>query len=115
MPNIIKSFEENQIKKNVLKFRPGDTIELTLSVIEGDKKRIQLFEGIVISIKNRGLNSAFTIRKITHGEGVERVFQTYSPIIKKIKIKKFGVVRKAKLYYLRNLQGKSARIKTRFL
>lgn len=109
----IKNYEINQIKKNILNLCPGNTVEVQIWVIEGNKRRLQLFEGIIIAIKRRGLNSSFTVRKISSGEGVERVFQTYSPIIENIKVKKFGVVRKAKLYYLRNLKGKSARIRTR--
>lgn len=114
MYRAIRDFELKQLRPHALFFRPGDTVEVKIWVIEGnDKKRLQIFEGIVIAIKNRGLNSAFTIRKISSGEGVERVFQIHSPIIQGIKIKKKGVVRRSKLYYLRNLSGKSARIKTR--
>lgn len=113
MYKIIENFEKNQIKTNVLRVHPGDTVAVTIWVIEGNKKRLQIFEGIVIAIKNRGLHSSFTLRKITSGEGVERVFQTYSPVIKDINIKKRGIVRKSKLYYLRNLSGKAARIKSR--
>ncbi|WP_159714630.1 50S ribosomal protein L19 [Blochmannia endosymbiont of Camponotus nipponensis] len=109
----INSFEKKQIKKSIPYLRSGDTIEVRTWVMEGSKKRLQIFEGIVISIKNRGLNSAFTVRKISSGEGVERVFQTHSPMIEEVKIKRFGVVRRAKLYYLRSLSGKSARIKAR--
>lgn len=113
MFNIIKNFEAKQMKKNFPSFRPGDTIEVRLWVVEGSKKRLQLFEGIVISINNRGLNSSFIVRKISNGEGVERVFQTHSPIIESIFIKRFGVVRRAKLYFLRKLSGKASRIKER--
>lgn len=113
MNDIIKDFELKQIKRDFLRLHSGDTVEISVWIIDGGKKRLQIFEGIIIGIKNRGLNSAFTVRKISNGEGVERVFQTYSPIIKDIKIKKLGMVRKAKLYYLRNLRGRSARIKTR--
>lgn len=113
MRKIIENFELKQIKTSTVHLHPGDTVEITMWIIEGDKKRSQIFEGIVIAIKNRGLHSSFTMRKITSGEGVERVFQTHSPMIKDIKIKKFGIVRKSKLYYLRNLSGKAARIKTR--
>lgn len=113
MNDIIKNFELKQIKRDLLCLHSGDTVEISVWITDGEKKRLQIFEGIIIGIKNRGLNSAFTVRKISNGEGVERVFQTYSPIIKDIKIKKLGMVRKAKLYYLRNLKGRSARIKTR--
>ncbi|ADV33582.1 50S ribosomal protein L19 [Candidatus Blochmanniella vafra str. BVAF] len=114
MYEVIKKFELQQIKKNIPRLHPGDIIAVKLWVVEdGNKKRFQIFEGMVISIKNKGLHSTFTVRKIASGEGVERVFQMHSPVIKDIKIKKLGIVRKAKLYYLRDLQGKSARIKTR--
>lgn len=113
MFKIIKDFETKQIKANICRLNPGDTVEVTVWVFEGDKKRLQIFLGIIIAIKNKGLHSSFTVRKITNGEGVERVFQTHSPIIKDIKIKKMGIVRKSKLYYLRNLSGKAARIKNR--
>lgn len=113
MYEVIRNYERKQIKNNVLVLHPGNTVEIKIWIVEGNKKRLQLFEGIVIAIKNRGLHSSFTVRKISSGEGVERVFPTYSPMIENIKIKKIGVVRKAKLYYLRNLSGKSARIRTR--
>ncbi|QCI18929.1 50S ribosomal protein L19 [Buchnera aphidicola] len=111
MTNIIQKIEQEQLKKNIPNFRPGDTIEVKVWVIEGTKKRLQSFEGIVIAIKNRSLNSSFTVRKISNGEGVERVFQTHSYNIDNIIIKRKGLVRKAKLYYLRARTGKSARIK----
>ncbi|ASV34267.1 50S ribosomal protein L19 [Candidatus Williamhamiltonella defendens] len=113
MSDIIKQIEEEQMKKDVPAFRPGDTLEVKVWVIEGTKKRLQAFEGLVIAIRKRGLNSAFTVRKISNGEGVERVFQTHSPIIDSITVKRRGAVRKAKLYYLRELTGKAARIKER--
>lgn len=114
MYSVIKDFESKQLKSYALFLHPGDTIEVQIWVIEGNnKRRLQIFEGIIIAIKHRGLHSAFTVRKISSGEGVERVFQTHSPIIESIKIKRHGVVRQAKLYYLRNLRGKSARIKAR--
>lgn len=113
MSDIIKQIEEEQMKKDVPAFRPGDTLEVKVWVIEGTKKRLQAFEGLVIAIRKRGLNSAFTVRKISNGEGVERVFQTHSPIIDSIAVKRRGAVRKAKLYYLRELTGKAARIKER--
>lgn len=93
------------------KFSPGDTIIVNVKVKEGNRERLQAFEGVVIAIKNRGLNSAFTVRKISHGIGVERVFQTHSPLIDSVKVKRRGAVRRAKLYYLRALEGKAARIK----
>ncbi|XBC39597.1 MAG: 50S ribosomal protein L19 [Buchnera aphidicola (Chaetogeoica yunlongensis)] len=102
---------KKKIKKIFPNFKSGDTITVNIWVIEGTKKRIQVFEGIVIAIKNRGVNSSFCVRKISHGEGIERTFPKYSPIIEKIIIKKFGDVRKSKLYYLRNRIGKSAKIK----
>ncbi|PPI86374.1 50S ribosomal protein L19 [Candidatus Pantoea edessiphila] len=113
MNKIIKQLEQEQMNKDIPYFRPGDSVEVKVWVIESSKKRIQSFEGIVISIRNRGLNSAFTVRKTSNGEGVERVFQTYSPAIDSILIKRHGDVRRAKLYYLRKLSGKSARIKER--
>lgn len=113
MSDIIKQIEAEQMKKDVPAFRPGDTLEVKVWVIEGTKKRLQAFEGFVIAIRKRGLNSAFTVRKISNGEGVERVFQTHSPIIDSITVKRRGAVRKAKLYYLRELTGKAARIKER--
>ncbi|CAL4043489.1 50S ribosomal protein L19 [Buchnera aphidicola] len=109
--NIIKKIEKEQMKKTVPIFRSGDTLEIQVWVVEGTKKRIQSFEGVVIAIRNRNLNSAVTIRKISNGEGIERVFQIYSPIIDKILVKRRGDVRKAKLYYLRYKKGKAARIK----
>ncbi len=111
MSNIIKALEAEQLKADVPEFSPGDTLVVQVKVKEGDRERLQAFEGVVIAKKNRGLNSSFTVRKISHGEGVERVFQTHSPIIGEIKLKRRGDVRRAKLYYLRELQGKAARIK----
>ncbi|WP_343128452.1 50S ribosomal protein L19 [Buchnera aphidicola (Kurisakia onigurumii)] len=113
MNKIIQNIEINQMKKNIPFFRSGDTLEIKVWVVEGEKKRIQKFSGIVIAIKNRNLNSSFTIRKISNGEGVERVFQTHSPVIENIKILRKGLVRKSKLYYLRNKTGKNAKIKER--
>jgi len=114
MMNIIQ-IEQKQImeKKNFPIFRPGDSIEVKIWITEGNKKRLQTFEGIVIAIRNRSFNSSFTVRKISNGEGVERVFSTYSPIIEDIIVKRRGIVRRAKLYYLRKRTGKSARIKER--
>ena len=113
MSNIIKQLEQEQLKQNIPSFRPGDSVEVKVWVVEGAKKRLQAFEGVVIAIRNRGLHSAFTVRKISNGEGVERVFQTHSPVIDSITVKRRGAVRKAKLYYLRERTGKSARIKER--
>ena len=113
MSNIIKQLETEQLKQNVPSFPPGDTLEVKEWVVEGSKKRLQAFEGVVIAIRNRGLHSAFTLRKVSNGVGVERVFQTHSPVIDSISVKRKGAVRKAKLYYLRERSGKSARIKER--
>jgi len=111
MSTIIQAIEAEQMNKEIPDFGPGDTVAVSLNIKEGDRERIQIFEGIVIAIKNRGLNSAFTVRKISYGEGVERVFQTYSKVIASIEVKRKGDVRRAKLYYLRGLTGKAARIK----
>ncbi|SEQ59224.1 large subunit ribosomal protein L19 [Solimonas aquatica] len=107
---IIAAIEAEQMNKKVPDFRPGDTVEVKVKVKEGDRERLQAFEGVVIARRNRGLNSAFTLRKTSHGEGVERVFQTYSPQVAEILVKRRGAVRRAKLYYLRDLSGKAARI-----
>jgi len=109
--NIIDQLEQEQMTKEIPDFRAGDTLIVEIKVQEGERKRLQAFEGLVIAKRNRGLNSAFTVRKISHGEGVERVFQTYSPLIESITVKRRGDVRRAKLYYMRNLRGKAARIK----
>ncbi len=109
--NIIQQLEQEQMGKDIPEFSPGDTIVVQIKVKEGSRERLQAFEGLVIAKRNRGLHSAFTVRKISHGEGVERVFQTYSPLIQEIKVKRRGDVRRAKLYYMRNLRGKAARIK----
>lgn len=111
MSNIIEQIEAEQMQKDVPDFAPGDTVVVQVRVTEGDRERLQAFEGVVIGKRNRGLNSAFTVRKVSHGEGVERVFQTYSPQVATIEVKRRGDVRRAKLYYLRDRQGKSARIK----
>jgi large subunit ribosomal protein L19 len=111
MSNIIQELEREQMTREVPDFDPGDTVVVQIKVKEGDRERLQAFEGIVIAKRNRGLNSAFTVRKISHGEGVERVFQTYSPAVAEIQVKRKGDVRRAKLYYLRGLTGKAARIK----
>ena len=111
MSDIIKQLEAEQMNKDVPEFGPGDTVTVQVKVKEGNRERLQAFEGVVIAKRNRGLNSSFTVRKISHGEGVERVFQTYSPLVAEIKVKRRGDVRRAKLYYLRERQGKAARIK----
>jgi large subunit ribosomal protein L19 len=111
MSNIIQQLENEQMTKEIPAFSPGDTVVVQVKVKEGNRERLQAFEGVVIARRNRGLNSAFTVRKISHGEGVERVFQTYSPTVASIKVKRRGDVRRAKLYYLRELSGKAARIK----
>ncbi len=111
MSNIISELEQEQMGRELPRFSPGDTVVVNVKVKEGARERLQAFEGIVIAIRNRGVNSAFTVRKISHGEGVERVFQTYSPLIESVTIKRRGLVRRAKLYYLRGREGKSARIK----
>ena len=111
MSNIISQLEQEQMKQDIPDFSPGDTVTVQVKVKEGTRERLQAFEGVVIARRNRGMNSAFTVRKISHGEGVERVFQTHSPSIGSIKVKRRGDVRRAKLYYLRELSGRSARIK----
>jgi large subunit ribosomal protein L19 len=111
MSNIIEQLEREQVKKDIPDFSPGDTVVVQVKVKEGNRERLQAFEGVVIAKRNRGLNSAFTVRKISHGEGVERVFQTHSPAIASINRKRRGDVRRAKLYFLRERSGKSARIK----
>ncbi len=111
MSDIIKELEAEQMNDNIPDFSPGDTVIVQVKVKEGERERLQAFEGVVIAKRNRGLNSAFTVRKISHGEGVERVFQTYSPMLANIKVKRKGRVRRAKLYYLRGRTGKAARIK----
>ena len=108
---LVQAVENAQLKTNVPAFAPGDTVVVQVKVKEGDRERLQAYEGVVIAIKNRGLNSAFTVRKISNGIGVERVFQTHSPVVASIEVKRRGDVRRAKLYYLRERSGKSARIK----
>ncbi len=110
MGNIIQDIEKARMTRKVPEFRPGDTVVVNVKVVEGDRERVQAYEGVVIARSNRGFNSSFTVRKISHGEGVERVFQTYSPSIADISVKRRGSVRRAKLYYLRDLSGKAARI-----
>jgi len=111
MSNIIKELEAEQMTKQLPTFSVGDTVVVQVKVKEGSRERLQAFEGVVIAKRNRGLNSAFTVRKISHGEGVERVFQTFSPMVDSLEVKRRGSVRRAKLYYLRDLRGKAARIK----
>lgn len=111
MSKLVEAFEREQMTREIPGFNPGDTVVVRVKVKEGNRERLQAFEGVVIAKRNRGLNSAFTVRKISHGEGVERVFQTYSPAISDISVKRQGDVRRAKLYYLRGLEGKAARIK----
>lgn len=108
---IIQQLEAEQMNKEIPAFAPGDTVIVQVKVKEGDRQRLQAYEGVVIGKRNRGLNSAFTVRKISNGVGVERTFQTYSPLIDSVTLKRRGDVRKAKLYYLRDLSGKAARIK----
>ena len=110
MTNIIRQLETEQLRE-LPDFAPGDTITVNVRIREGERERIQAFEGVVIAKKNRGLNSAFTVRKISHGTGVERVFQTHSPLIDSVNVKRRGRVRRAKLYYLRERTGRSARIR----
>ena len=112
--NLIQKIEQEEIKrlgKDIPSFAPGDTVIVNVNVVEGDRKRIQAYEGVVIAIRSKGLNSSFIVRKISSGEGVERTFQTYSPLIASIELKRRGDVRRAKLYYLRDRSGKSARIR----
>src|SRR5687768_13630833 len=112
--NLIEQLESEEITrlgKTIPDFAPGDTVIVNVKVVEGDRKRIQAYEGVVIAKRNRGLNSAFTVRKVSSGEGVERTFQSYSPLIASVEIKRKGDVRRAKLYYLRGRSGKSARIR----
>ena len=108
---IISQIEAEQMQKELPEFGPGDTVVVQVKVKEGNRERLQAFEGVVIGKRNRALNSAFTVRKISHGVGVERTFQTYSPLVDSIRVKRRGDVRQAKLYYLRELSGKAARIK----
>ncbi len=111
MSKIIESLEKEQMNRELPEFSPGDTVVVQVKVKEGARERLQAYEGVVIAKKNRGLNSSFTVRKISHGEGVERVFQTYSPTVASLTVKRRGDVRRAKLYYLRDRTGKAARIK----
>jgi large subunit ribosomal protein L19 len=116
--NLIQQLEEEEIArlgKKIPTFSPGDTVVVSVNVVEGERKRVQAYEGVVIAKRNRGLNSSFVVRKISSGEGVERTFQTYSPLITGIQVKRKGDVRRAKLYYLRGRSGKSARIREKLV
>lgn len=115
MNKIIAEIEKEQMAREIPEFSPGDTLVVQVRVKEGTRERLQAFEGILIAIKNRGAGSAFTVRKISHGVGVERTFQTYSPMIESISVKRRGDVRQSKLYYLRELSGKAARIKEKLV
>jgi len=108
---IIQAIEDAQLKTDLPSFAPGDTVVVQVRVVEGERTRLQAYEGVVIAVRKRGLHSAFTVRKISNGEGVERVFQTHSPVVDSITVKRRGLVRQAKLYYLRDLSGRAARIK----
>lgn len=112
---LIQQIDKEQMNKEVPAFSAGDTVIVKVKITEGDRERLQSYEGVVIAKKNRGLNSSFTVRKISHGEGVERVFQTYSPQVESIEVKRLGKVRKAKLYHLRELSGRKARIKEKIV
>ncbi|SEH64417.1 50S ribosomal protein L19 [Bathymodiolus azoricus thioautotrophic gill symbiont] len=109
--NLIDQIEKEQLRTDIPEFSSGDTVVVQVKVREGERERLQAFEGVVIAKKNRGIGSAFTVRKISHGEGVERIFQTHSKMIDSVEVKRRGKVRQAKLYYLRGLTGKAARIK----
>jgi large subunit ribosomal protein L19 len=113
--NLIEQIEKEQMRSDVPEFRPGDTVRVQVRVVEGEKERLQAYEGVVIAMRNRGLHSAFTVRKISNGEGVERVFQTHSPLISSITVTRRGKVRRAKLYYLRERTGRAARIAERLV
>jgi len=113
--NLIDQIENEQLRSDIPEFSSGDTVIVQVKVREGDRERLQAFEGVVIAKKNRGIGSAFTVRKISHGEGVERVFQTHSNMIDSVEVKRRGKVRQAKLYYLRELTGKAARIKEKLV
>ncbi len=115
MSNLIDQINAEQMNRKLVDFNPGDTVVVQVKVKEGTRERLQAFEGVCIAKRNRGLNSSFTVRKISHGEGVERVFQTYSPIVSDVEVKRRGDVRRAKLYYLRGLEGRAARIKEKLV
>ena len=114
MANIIDEINQEQLNPNIPKFGPGDTVVVNVKIREGNRERVQAYEGVVIAKRNRGLHSAFTVRKISYGEGVERVFQMHSPLIESVEVKRRGAVRRAKLYYLRERTGRAARIKEKF-
>jgi large subunit ribosomal protein L19 len=111
MANIVEKLEQSMLRSDIPDFAPGDTVIVNVRVKEGDRERLQAYEGVVIARRSRGFNSSFTVRKVSHGEGVERVFPLHSPVIESVKVKRKGDVRRAKLYYLRDRAGKSARIK----
>ncbi|MGH8598649.1 MAG: 50S ribosomal protein L19 [Gammaproteobacteria bacterium] len=111
MTDLIRQLESAILLRKLPDFAPGDTVVVQVKVVEGNRERLQAFEGVVIAKRNRGANSSFTVRKISHGEGVERVFPTYSPMVAEVTVKRKGAVRRAKLYYMRDRKGKSARIK----
>lgn len=113
MSNLIQQLESEFLKQDVPQFGPGDTVTVHVKVVEGERERLQAFEGVVIARRNRGINSSFTVRKVSYGEGVERVFPLHSPTVARIEVKRRGVVRRAKLYFLRELTGKAARIRER--
>jgi large subunit ribosomal protein L19 len=113
--NIIESIEKAQLRTDIPKFSTGDTVTVQVRVVEGARERLQAFKGVVIGLRNRGLNSSFTVRKISHGEGVERVFQTHSPMIKSVTVERHGDIRRSKIYHIRELTGKAARIKEKLI
>lgn len=115
MTDVVQQLDAERVTRTWPDFRPGDTVVVQVKVVEGNRERLQAFEGLVIARRNRGFNSAFTVRKISHGEGVERVFPLYSPAVQNIEVKRRGDVRRAKLYYLRGLEGKAARIKEKIV
>ena len=115
MSTLIKAIEQAQLKTDLPEFNPGDTVNVSVRVREGERERLQNFQGVVIAKRNRGINSSFTVRKVSYGEGVERVFQTHSPLIANIELIRRGAVRRAKIYYLRQRTGKAARIKEKLV
>lgn len=115
MSKLIQQIEADLLTKEIPDFQPGDTVIVQVKVKEGNRERLQAYEGVVIAKRNRGVNSAFTVRKISHGEGVERVFQTFSPLVASIEVKRKGLVRRAKLYYLRERSGRAARIREKLV
>ncbi|WP_422699813.1 50S ribosomal protein L19 [Dendrosporobacter quercicolus] len=113
MMNIIQALEQEQLRKDIPAFKPGDTVRVHVKVVEGNRERVQVFEGVVINRKSGGVRETFTVRRVSYGVGVERTFPVHSPRVEKIEVMRRGIVRRAKLYYLRNLTGKAARIKER--